>query len=144
MPRNVIGNAVRSVVHLLVCSALATPLGAFSAQPPEKIGIVLAHTGADPIGARLAFEVKGQLRGGQSYRVDDRAGPRTRYRISIDSLDVGCGGTGDRAAVMVTLVTPDQRYVASWMHIVGSHRVREVTEEVIARIDKAISGDFKR
>jgi hypothetical protein len=120
-----------------------------------KVPVNVEESGNDSVGQRLAFAVREKIRASAGYKLVEHAD--SRVTISIVSLDPehseGSPGLSTAASIAFTMTNlnsfqrtnPQTYYPIFLTHlvmVVGSARVNEQAESILAALDKTLE-DYK-
>jgi hypothetical protein len=133
------------------CSALIALILFFVSTPSESLArswqVQLSHSGTDPLGKKIAYEVRGIIQMSSSLELYNELVPIwvkivlvTMYIDDKKNNLISC------YSVAVVLCSHDKRdnstseqYVSSWVGICGGNRVHETAESIIDGVSKHLS-----
>lgn len=133
------------------CSTLIALILFFISTPSESLAsrwqVQLSHSGTDPLGNRIAYEVRGIIQNSASLGPYDEIEPIWAKVVLVTMyIDDKKNNLLSCYSVAVVLCSHDKRdnstseqYVSSWVGICGANRVRETAESIIDGVSKRLS-----
>jgi hypothetical protein len=113
-----------------------------------RISVAVDHSGDDAVGARLAYAVREAVRGSHGYRLESAD---ALFRIGIVTLNPDQGNSSNWTVASVVLTMRNDLplekgnpqtwypiYLHSVVQTVGSSRITEQANSVLAKLDAAI------
>lgn len=114
-----------------------------------KIAVEVEHSGNDPVGQRLVYKLKENIRSSGLLKLTTINEPR--FIISIITIDTETTNTYKGYSCAYSLVWIlcikkdywDKKYIRHKVGICGSDRVNEVAERIVAQTDIIVSDFLK-
>lgn len=133
------------------CSTLIVLMLFFISSPSESLArrwqVELSHSGTDPLGKRVAYEIKGIIKNSASLNLYDGKDP-IWIKIVLVTMYIDDKKNNLLSCYSVALVlcshdkrdnSTSEQYVSSWVGICGANRVRETAESTIEDVSKHLS-----
>ena len=125
---------------LLLCSSARWA----SAQPSPRAAVVVTHTGEDPVGQKIAFELREGIRGSQAMRLVTENEASYRFTVHLVSQDENANSSGLSSGLAVTFAydandLPHLGYlITTYVQACGANKTQQCAWNLLAYIDRSL------
>lgn len=131
--------AKHRVVALVLISLVQWSVAASAVRAQAApIKVFVSHSGSDPVGTRLAYEVKELLQASKLYplsTVSDGA----QVELSLVTVDADEQHASSAVSVAVVLNNGSDRLLDQEVRIVGRTRTQDQAASIVAKIDRNVA-----
>lgn len=121
--------------RMVVCLAIALCSSAAMAQ---RINVSVSSSGDDPVGQRLAYQVKEEFRRSSSmaYQEDSSKSAIVVHLVTLRGTTFGNESPASTVYSVAWTIGPQEIYYDSSVGICGGSRIASCAEQLVARTDE--------
>ena len=129
------------IAAVLALSSLTTNV---SAQSSPRAAVVVAHTGDDVVGQRVAFELREGIRASQAMRLVTEAEANPRFTVHMVSQDESSNAPGVSSNIAITFAydandLPHLGYfITTYVQSCGTNRTQQCARNLLSHIDRSL------